>query len=621
MRETVDLLLVNPGNRVEQFANLAPLATVAQPLGIAMLAAYVREQGISVAIFDAEAYGLTPVEAADQIEALYNPPLLVGLSAFTTKMTSAGHIMQELKRRWPETKMMCGGHHPSAIPERTLREEATDYVIKGEGFYPVTELMQRLKKGEHCYDIKGVWLWRPDGTVHPGGQAPGPQKLDELPPPAYDLLPMKQYKAHHWQAWGRGEIDTTGFSLIHTSLGCPFTCLTGDTLVNTRRGDIAIKELAEHYRYTFGEVFSYRSEKVFVTDAFNVRKTGVNKSVVRVNLSNGNHIDCTPEHKFKCGSEEVEAQHLRPDRLLVGRHLPVYVKSVVPLPDKQDVYCMEVPSTGWFFANDVLVHNCSYCSVNVVYERHTVRYRSPVKVADEIEHLINVYGVQHFEFIDDTFTTNRKHVEAICDEIISRGLGDKVNAWAFSRVDRADPRFLAKMKAAGINWVFMGLESGNDTVLLGVDKGQSVADIREAVDKVHAAGIHIGGNYVFGLPEDTHASMDQTFALARDLNTEYANFFIMMSYPGSFMHDALPPADALPKKWSQYGFFAPDALPLRNATVSAADILERRDRAFKEYFGGERYQNMVEQKFGAETLEFLRSQVLSKQLVRQRTVV
>ena len=34
MRETVDLLLINPGNRVEQFANLAPLATVAQPLGI-----------------------------------------------------------------------------------------------------------------------------------------------------------------------------------------------------------------------------------------------------------------------------------------------------------------------------------------------------------------------------------------------------------------------------------------------------------------------------------------------------------------------------------------------------------------------------------------------------------
>jgi len=798
-REIVDLLLVNPGNRVEQFANLAPLATVAQPLGIAMLAAYVREQGISVAIFDAEAYGLTPVEAADQIEALYNPPLLVGLSAFTTKMTSAGHIMRELKRRWSETKMMCGGHHPSAIPERTLREEATDFVIKGEGFYPVTELMARLKKGEHCYDIKGVWLWRPDGTVHPGGQAPGPQKLDELPFAAWDLLPMGQYKAHHWQAWGRGEIDTTGFSLIHTSLGCPFTCLRGDTLVNTMYGEIPIEVLAKSGERSV-PVYTYKDGEIVIADAINIKKLGANKKLVRVAFDDGTNMDVTPDHKFLVFTintpqngdvveTAVEAQFLEPgdrlraiairhsatgrktvewrrrgafnaimvmeyllkrklkkgekvhhddhdqsndfpDNLILcdswldhvrnyhpevsarmrvnnpmhnkktarrvaaankanhksGKTIPFFatkrgkqvvktlarkrmlsddnpmknpeiarspkrrrkeskrmraiwvnktealayfgraevnhrVVSVTPLIERDDVYCMEVPATGWFFANNVLVHNCSYCSVNVVYERHTVRYRSPVKVVDEIEHLINVYGVQHFEFIDDTFTTNRKHVEAICDEIISRKLGDKINAWAFSRVDRADPRFLAKMKAAGINWVFMGLESGNDTVLLGVDKGQTVSDIHEAVDKVHAAGIHIGGNYVFGLPEDTHASMDQTFALARDLNTEYANFFIMMSYPGSFMHDALPPADALPKKWSQYGFFAPDALPLRNATVSAADILERRDRAFKEYFGGERYQGMVQEKFGAETLEFLRSQVLSKQLVRQRTVI
>ncbi len=480
MRQAIDLLLVNPGNRVEQFAALAPLATIAQPLGIAMLAAYLRQQGIDVAIFDAEAYGMTPLEAVDAIEQRYEPKM-VGLSAFTTKMTSAGAILREVKRRWPEVLTMAGGHHPSAIPERTLREESVDFVIKGEGFYPVTEMMHRLQKKEDVRGIKGLWCKNADGTIHNGGQAPGPLKLDELPLAAWDLLPMDLYRAHHWQAWGRG-LDTRGFAIVNTSLGCPFAC--------------------------------------------------------------------------------------------------------------------------------------SYCSVNVVYERHTVRYRSPVKVADEIELLINEYGVQHFEIIDDTFTTNRKHVEAICDEIISRDLGDKINAWCFSRVDRADPRFLAKMKAAGINWVFMGLESGNDTVLLGVDKGQTVAEIRQAVDRVHAAGIHIGGNFVFGLPEDTTESMYQTFALAQDLNTEYVNFFIMMAYPGSFMHDVAPPADALPAKWSQYGFFAPDALPLRNATVSAREILDVRDRAFNDYFGSARYQHMVGQKFGSATLTFLREQVLSKRIER-----
>ena len=477
----VDLLLINPGNRLEQFAGLAPLATVAQPLGIALLASYLRDRGIGVAIIDAEAEELTPEQAVDRAEQY--DPLFIGLSAFTTKMTAAGAVLAEVKRRMPAVLTLAGGHHPSALPEQTLREEAADFVIKGEGFLPIAELVKRYKrKIRMASDIRGVWYLNADGSVHDGGQAPGVASLDELPLAAWDLLPMDKYRAHHWQTWGRG-LDVNGFALVYTSLGCPFSC--------------------------------------------------------------------------------------------------------------------------------------NYCSVNVVYEKRKIRYRSPVPVIDEIEHLIKEYGVQHFEIIDDTFTVHRHHVEALCDEIARRGLGSKINAWCFSRVDRADPRFLSKMKAAGINWVFMGLESGNDTVLLGVNKGQTVADIREAVGVVHDAGIHVGGNFVFGLPEDTHASMQSTLDLAKELNTEYANFFIMMAYPGAEMREAVVCSGAeLPKKWAQYGFFAPDSLPLANATISSRQILEFRDNAFREYFGSERYQAMVVEKFGVETLTFLREKVLSKRIER-----
>ncbi len=483
MTRTIDLLLINPGNRLEQFAGLSPLATVAQPLGIALMAAYVRERGVSVAVIDAEALELTPEETVDRAIAEYEP-LFVGLSAFTTKMTAAGVVLAEVKRRMPGVLTLAGGHHPSAIPEQTLREEAADFVIKGEGFAPVTELVKRYRrKIRIAADIRGVWYLNRDGSVHDGGQASGVNSLDELPMAAWDLLPMDRYRAHHWQMWNRWDQDISRFALVYTSLGCPFSC--------------------------------------------------------------------------------------------------------------------------------------NYCSVNVVYEKRKIRYRSPVPVIDEIEHLIKEYGIQHFEIIDDTFTVNRHHVEALCDEIVRRGLGEKINAWCFSRVDRADPRFLSKMKRAGINWVFMGLESGNDTVLLGVSKGQTVADIRVAVDTVQAAGIHVGGNFVFGLPEDTHESMQSTLDLAKELNTEYANFFIMMAYPGAEMRDAVVCSGAeLPKKWAQYGFFAPDSLPLANATISSRQILEFRDNAFREYFGSERYQNMVAEKFGVETLTFLREQVLSKRIER-----
>src|SRR3990167_7366512 len=111
MKKKVDLLLVNPGNRLEQFANLSPLATVAQPLGIAILAAYVREQGFTVDILDAEAEFWTPEMAIKAIEENYEPTA-VGLSAFTTKMTAAGKILQLIKERIPNVLTIAGGHHP-----------------------------------------------------------------------------------------------------------------------------------------------------------------------------------------------------------------------------------------------------------------------------------------------------------------------------------------------------------------------------------------------------------------------------------------------------------------------------------------------------------------------------
>ena len=93
MAKKIDLLLVNPGNRLEQFAKLSDLATVAQPLGIAILASIVREKGVSVEIFDAEAEFMTPDQAVQAIVDRYDP-IVVGLTAFTTKMTAAGMILK-----------------------------------------------------------------------------------------------------------------------------------------------------------------------------------------------------------------------------------------------------------------------------------------------------------------------------------------------------------------------------------------------------------------------------------------------------------------------------------------------------------------------------------------------
>ncbi|OGR53752.1 MAG: hypothetical protein A2X39_04935 [Elusimicrobia bacterium GWC2_56_31] len=482
MKKYADLILINPGNRLEQFAKLSDLATIAQPLGIAMLAAFVREQGYSVAVIDAEAEFLTPEQTVNALSE-YETPLLIGLSAFTTKMTAAAKVLRLVKENFPACKTMIGGHHCSAIPEDTLKDENIDFVIKGEGYYPVCKLLESLKKKSGNYDIKGLWYREKDKVVG-HGRADGVADLDKLPFAAWDLLPMDKYRAHHWQTWDY-DLDQKGFAVFYTSLGCPF--------------------------------------------------------------------------------------------------------------------------------------NCEYCSVNVVYGSHKTRYRSPAHVVKELKMMIDRYKIRHVEIIDDTFTINPSRVDGICDEIIKNKLGEKLNMWCFARTNTVSPRIMEKMKRAGINWVFMGLESGDDEVLQSVEKKQNLVQIYKAVEIVHKAGLHIGGNYVFGLPTDTMPTMHKTLALAKELNTEYANFFIAMAYPGTRLHEmAKAKGYELPEQWGQYGFFAPDSLPLRNEHLSAAEILKFRDTAFEEYYASPRYQKMLSETFGGHILDFLKTKVLSKKIVRTR---
>lgn len=115
-------------------------------------------------------------------------------------------------------------------------------------------------------------------------------------------------------------------------------CVSGDTMVLTNKGHIAIKSL--------------NNQKVTVWNGqewsdVTVRKTGINKDLVRVNLSNGVYIDCTPEHKFYIRSELAnimcQAQNLRPNDKLVSWTLPCDLED----PDEKENF--PYPYTHGFF--------------------------------------------------------------------------------------------------------------------------------------------------------------------------------------------------------------------------------------------------------------------------------
>ena len=119
------------------------------------------------------------------------------------------------------------------------------------------------------------------------------------------------------------------------------------------------------------------------------------------------------------------------------------------------------------------------------------------------------------------FVLNERHYGAICEGLAASGIADQLNIWAYSRIDTVKPEKLALLRAAGVRWLALGIESGSAHVRDGASKKLKNDDIVGVVREIQAAGINVIGNYIFGLPDDDERSMNETIGLALELNTEF----------------------------------------------------------------------------------------------------
>jgi anaerobic magnesium-protoporphyrin IX monomethyl ester cyclase len=258
-------------------------------------------------------------------------------------------------------------------------------------------------------------------------------------------------------------------------------------------------------------------------------------------------------------------------------------------------------------------YHCSFCCIQAPFKSgeqaagykpgvNSYRFWSPEHVIRQIDCLVIEHGVRNIKIADEMFVLNRRHVSAICDLIIERGY--ELNLWAYARVDTVHDRLLDKLARAGFRWLAFGIESASEQVRGGVDKRFNQEQIFATLEKVRAAGMHVIGNYIFGLPDDDSESMQATLDLALELNCEFANFYTTMAYPGSPLYDqALASGWPLPESWSGYSQHAIDTLPLPTRHLSAAEVLTFRDAAFDRYFGDDRYLEMIRRTFGDSTAE------------------
>lgn len=223
-----------------------------------------------------------------------------------------------------------------------------------------------------------------------------------------------------------------------------------------------------------------------------------------------------------------------PRRLLMELdQIPAAARELLPNGKYQSLMASQNPFTLMMTSRGCN-HQCTFCQAPIWY-LDRMRFHSTDHVVDEIQQIVQVFGIPYIIFRDLTLTANKEHLLRICEEIRRRGLQ---LAWrCFSCVDTVDPRLLRAMKEAGCHQISYGLESGSQQVLDATAKGTTLEQSQRAVRLTREAGIETCCDFMLGMYGDDRASVEQTVDFALALNPDYAQFQVAAPIYTTAFHD------------------------------------------------------------------------------------
>jgi radical SAM superfamily enzyme YgiQ (UPF0313 family) len=195
---------------------------------------------------------------------------------------------------------------------------------------------------------------------------------------------------------------------------------------------------------------------------------------------------------------------------------------------------------------------CTFCAWTTLFPEF--RTQSPRRLLDEIGYLINEHGAR--EIFDDTGTfPSGAWLTQFCQGMIDRGFAQQILFSCNMRFGSLGPEHPGLMKRAGFRKLKMGLESANQSTLDRINKGITIARVREDCRRIHDAGLDIHLTVMVGYPWETRDDAKQTLHLAAELmetgQIEMLQSTVVMPYPGTPLY----------KEAIQNGWFlvAPDA--------------------------------------------------------------
>jgi radical SAM superfamily enzyme YgiQ (UPF0313 family) len=248
------------------------------------------------------------------------------------------------------------------------------------------------------------------------------------------------------------------------------------------------------------------------------------------------------------------------------RYFTIYpMKSVAP------------QSWGFLALTKGCPHSCVFCSQTLRITHGKRLYHFSLEEAmRRIERQVNA-GFTFIRFFDDNLLSTPRFIEQVCKEIIKRKIRFKWMAQV--RADSVTDSLLGLMKKSGCESLNIGVETGSDTIMKTLKKGETVADIRRCFRLCRKHKLLTVAYFMIGNPGETAKDLRKSYRLLKEIKPDMLQVAFFTPYPGTPYYQKMKSKDQL-----RTGFYHYDHIVSNFSEVSDDTLIKVRRKWYVSFY-------------------------------------
>ncbi len=198
-------------------------------------------------------------------------------------------------------------------------------------------------------------------------------------------------------------------------------------------------------------------------------------------------------------------------------------------------------------------YSCTWCAKPIYGNQYFLH--TPERVVEDLAWLKEHHTFEHIWFCDDIFGLSADWLEKFANGLDRHGL--KIRFMIQARVDLlARAEIVDPLARAGLDTVWMGVESGSQKIMNSMDKGITVEQVRQATGRLKNAGIHVAFFLQFGYLGEEKADIEKTISLVLELLPDEIGISVSYPLPGTPFFDTVQAQMGDKTNWTDSGDLA-----------------------------------------------------------------